>query len=195
MLLVLGSVAVNSLVPTRLASARELRHRGSRHATHCPLMTLATEEVDVLVVGGGAAGIFAAVAAARAGARVLCLEGGSKPLRKVRISGGGRCNVMHDAATWEARVGSGRDLLSERYPRGADQLLGAPAWSECFSHGSLCGKPAALPGRPEAEPVLVCCPPSMTDASFEHPGTLTSRFSPLDTAAWFEAEGVELKVR
>ena len=35
----------------------------------------------------------------------------------------------------------------------------------------------------------------MTDASFEHPGTLTSRFSPLDTAAWFEAEGVELKVR
>jgi hypothetical protein len=94
-------------------------------------MTLATEEVDVLVVGGGAAGIFAAVAAARAGARVLCLEGGSKPLRKVRVSGGGRCNVMHDATTWEARVGSGRDLLSERYPRGADQLLGAPARSEC----------------------------------------------------------------
>ena len=72
-----------------------------------------------------------AVAAARAGARVLCLEGGSKPLRKVRVSGGGRCNVMHDATTWEARVGSGRDLLSERYPRGADQLLGAPARSEC----------------------------------------------------------------
>lgn len=131
------SVAVTSLGPTRLASARELRHCGSRLVsglicrTHCPLMTLATEEVDVVVVGGGAAGIFAAVAAARAGARVLCLEGGSKPLRKVRVSGGGRCNVMHDATTWEARVGSGRDLLSERYPRGADQLLGAPAWSEC----------------------------------------------------------------
>ena len=121
------SVAVTSLGPTRLASARELRRCGSRR----PLMTLATEEVDVVVVGGGAAGIFAAVAAARAGARVLCLEGGSKPLRKVRVSGGGRCNVMHDATTWEARVGSGRDLLSERYPRGADQLLGAPAWSEC----------------------------------------------------------------
>ena len=120
------SVAVTSLGPTRLASARELRR-----CPHCPLMTLATEEVDVVVVGGGAAGIFAAVAAARAGARVLCLEGGSKPLRKVRVSGGGRCNVMHDATTWEARVGSGRDLLSERYPRGADQLLGAPAWSEC----------------------------------------------------------------
>ena len=120
------SVAVTSLGPTRLASARELRRCGT-----CPLMTLATEEVDVVVVGGGAAGIFAAVAAARAGARVLCLEGGSKPLRKVRVSGGGRCNVMHDATTWEARVGSGRDLLSERYPRGADQLLGAPAWSEC----------------------------------------------------------------
>ena len=130
-LLALGSVAVTALGPTRLASARELRHRGSRHASHSPLMTLATEEVDVVVVGGGAAGVFAAVAAARGGARVLCLEGGSKPLRKVRVSGGGRCNVMHDATTWDARVGSGRDLLSERYPRGADQLLGAPARSEC----------------------------------------------------------------
>ena len=135
-LLALGSVAVTALGPTRLASARELRHRGSRHASHSPLMTLATEEVDVVVVGGGAAGVFAAVAAARAGARVLCLEGGSKPLRKVRVSGGGRCNVMHDATTWEARVGSGRDLLSERYPRGADQLLGAPAWSELTSRAA-----------------------------------------------------------
>ena len=32
---------------------------------------------------------------------------------------------MHDASTWEARVGSGRELLAERYPRGSDQLLGS----------------------------------------------------------------------
>ena len=165
MLLVLGSVAVNSLVPTRLASARELRHRGSRHVTHCPLMALATEEVDVLVVGGGAAGIFAAVAAARAGARVLCLEGGSKPLRKVRISGGGRCNVMHDAATWEARVGSGRDLLSERYPRGADQLLGAPAWSDYL----LSWQPVRQAGcssRPARSCAGACVLPTVDDGRF-----------------------------
>ena len=131
--LVIGSVAVAALGPTRPASARQLRQSSSRHATRSPLMTLATEEVDVVVVGGGAAGVFAAVAAARAGARVLCLEGGSRPLRKVRVSGGGRCNVMHDATTWESRVGSGRDLLSERYPRGADQLLGAEQHGQTYS--------------------------------------------------------------
>ena len=77
MLLVLGSVAVNSLVPTRLASARELRHRGSRHATHCPLMTLDTEEVDVLVVGGGAAFAAARLARACIASRRLCTLGSS----------------------------------------------------------------------------------------------------------------------
>ncbi len=77
---------------------------------------------DVAVVGGGAAGMFGAIAAARDGARVIVLESGSVPLRKVRVSGGGRCNVMHDAATWETR--GARELLAGRYPRGADQLLG-----------------------------------------------------------------------
>ena len=52
---VLGSVAVSvtTLGPTRLASTRELRrHRGSRHASHSPLMTLdaRTEEVDVVTI-------------------------------------------------------------------------------------------------------------------------------------------------
>ena len=75
---------------------------------------------DVVVVGAGAAGVFSAITAARRGASVVLLESGSKPLRKVRVSGGGRCNVMHDAARWAPR--DAKRLLGERYPRGAEQF-------------------------------------------------------------------------
>ena len=55
------------------------------------------DERHVVVAGGGAAGFFAAIACAEAspGTRVLILEKGSQFLSKVRISGGGRCNVTH----------------------------------------------------------------------------------------------------
>ena len=57
-------------------------------------------EVDLLVVGGGAAGFMAAITAAEAGLqRVLILEATAEPLSKVRLSGGGRCNVTH--ACWD----------------------------------------------------------------------------------------------
>lgn len=46
------------------------------------------------VVGGGAAGLVAAVFAARSGARTVLLEGSRAPGRKILISGGGRCNVL-----------------------------------------------------------------------------------------------------
>ncbi len=71
----------------------------------------------VLVVGGGAAGFFGAIAAAERGAEVVLLEKGSEFLSKVRISGGGRCNVTH--ACFESRS------LSKRYPRGERALIGA----------------------------------------------------------------------
>jgi hypothetical protein len=67
------------------------------------------------VVGGGAAGFFAAIAAAEAGADVTLLEKTSSFLEKVRISGGGRCNVTH--ALFEPRE------FSARYPRGERALL------------------------------------------------------------------------
>ncbi|BAM03204.1 BaiN/RdsA family NAD(P)/FAD-dependent oxidoreductase [Phycisphaera mikurensis] len=51
---------------------------------------------EVLVVGGGAAGLYAGVWAARAGARVAVLEGSRRAGAKVLIAGGGRCNVTHD---------------------------------------------------------------------------------------------------
>jgi len=51
------------------------------------------------VVGAGAAGLLAAVFAARAGTRVLVLETRPKPGAKIRVSGGGRCNVLPSAVT------------------------------------------------------------------------------------------------
>jgi predicted Rossmann fold flavoprotein len=50
---------------------------------------------DVIVLGGGAAGLFAAATAGRRGRKVLVLEGEREPGRKILISGGGRCNFTN----------------------------------------------------------------------------------------------------
>ncbi len=51
---------------------------------------------DVAVIGAGAAGLMAAIFAARSGARVVALDSAPKIGAKIIISGGGRCNVTHD---------------------------------------------------------------------------------------------------
>jgi predicted flavoprotein YhiN len=73
---------------------------------------------SIVVVGGGAAGFFAATTCAETapGAQVTLLEKGSHFLSKVRISGGGRCNVTH-ACFIPAE-------LASFYPRGGQALLG-----------------------------------------------------------------------
>ena len=73
---------------------------------------------NIVVIGGGAAGFFAAVTCAEANpqAHVTLLERSGQLLSKVRISGGGRCNVTHslfDPAS-----------LVENYPRGGRALRG-----------------------------------------------------------------------
>ncbi|MEI8292546.1 MAG: NAD(P)/FAD-dependent oxidoreductase [bacterium] len=75
-------------------------------------------QFQIVVVGGGAAGFFAAIAAAESAphAEVVILEKSERTLSKVRISGGGRCNVTH--ACFEPRE------LSLRYPRGGRALIG-----------------------------------------------------------------------
>ncbi|MBG85811.1 MAG: aminoacetone oxidase family FAD-binding enzyme [Verrucomicrobiales bacterium] len=75
-------------------------------------------ERDVIVIGGGAAGFFAAIACAEAnpGLSVTILERGPRVLHKVLISGGGRCNVTH--ACFEPAE------FVTRYPRGKRELLG-----------------------------------------------------------------------
>ena len=72
---------------------------------------------EIVIVGGGAAGFFAAIAAARANenCRVSLFERTSQFLSKVRISGGGRCNVTH--ALFDPR------LFTTRYPRGERELI------------------------------------------------------------------------
>ena len=72
---------------------------------------------DILVIGGGAAGFFAAINAAEKynGLKIAILERGRDVLQKVKVSGGGRCNVTH--ACFEP------DKLVKFYPRGENELL------------------------------------------------------------------------
>src|SRR5438477_4482249 len=75
-------------------------------------------DYDVIIVGGGAGGFFTAVnlAEKRSSLRIAILERGKDVLAKVRISGGGRCNVTH--ACFDANE------LSGFYPRGSKELRG-----------------------------------------------------------------------
>ncbi|MFT2007647.1 NAD(P)/FAD-dependent oxidoreductase [Pontibacter sp. 13R65] len=72
--------------------------------------------MNIVVIGGGAAGFFGAIACAEAnkGAHVVLLEKTQKLLSKVRVSGGGRCNVTHNCFV--------PSLFSQHYPRGAKPL-------------------------------------------------------------------------
>lgn len=73
---------------------------------------------DVLIIGGGAAGFYAAIHAAEADPtlKIAILERGKEVLSKVKVSGGGRCNVTHAEFDPSALV--------KNYPRGEKELLG-----------------------------------------------------------------------
>ena len=75
--------------------------------------------MNIVVIGGGAAGFFGAIACAQAHphTEVTLLESARQPLSKVRVSGGGRCNVTH--ACFDPA------LLVQNYPRGGKALRGA----------------------------------------------------------------------
>ncbi len=75
-------------------------------------------EKDVIIVGGGAAGFFAAIniAEQNPNLKVAILERGKEGLQKVKISGGGRCNVTHAEFI--------PSELVQNYPRGEKELLG-----------------------------------------------------------------------
>ena len=59
------------------------------------------ENNKVIVIGGGAAGLFAAISAAENGAEVILLEKNDNCGKKLRITGKGRCNVTNDCSTEE----------------------------------------------------------------------------------------------
>ena len=75
-------------------------------------------ETDVIIVGGGAAGFFTAINLAENNPtlKIVILERSSEVLTKVRVSGGGRCNVTH--AEFIPKE------LTQNYPRGEKELLG-----------------------------------------------------------------------
>jgi predicted Rossmann fold flavoprotein len=76
------------------------------------------QNFDIIIVGGGAAGFFTAINIVEKNSKlkVAILERGSEVLTKVRISGGGRCNVTH--ACFEPNE------LVKFYPRGEKELRG-----------------------------------------------------------------------
>eukprot|EP00977_Amphora_coffeiformis_P013080 scaffold3342_cov174-Amphora_coffeaeformis.AAC.18 len=89
---------------------------------------VASASKRIAVIGGGASGIFASIAAATAAAaanenndeaatQVMVFEATGKTLTKVKISGGGRCNVLHDTSK------AIPDILAG-YPRGRRELNG-----------------------------------------------------------------------
>ena len=72
---------------------------------------------QVIVVGGGAAGLTAGIMAARNGAAVTILEQNEKPGRKICVTGNGRCNLTNQEMSWEKFHGQNpafvRDILSQ----------------------------------------------------------------------------------
>ena len=77
-----------------------------------------TDSKEVIIIGGGAAGFFAAINMAESNPhlKVTILEKSGKVLQKVKVSGGGRCNVTH--ACFDPKE------LIDYYPRGKKELLG-----------------------------------------------------------------------
>jgi len=76
------------------------------------------QHFDIIIIGGGAAGFFSAINAAEINPnlKIAILERGKDVLTKVKVSGGGRCNVTH--AEFLPKE------LSTNYPRGEKELLG-----------------------------------------------------------------------
>ena len=76
------------------------------------------KNADVILIGGGAAGFFTAINAAEnnPALKIIILERGKEVLTKVKVSGGGRCNVTH--AEFLPKE------LTQNYPRGEKELLG-----------------------------------------------------------------------
>ncbi len=79
---------------------------------------LLMNQFDVIIIGGGAAGFFAAIniAEMRPNLKVAILEKAKEGLQKVKVSGGGRCNVTHAEFIPQELV--------HNYPRGKKELLG-----------------------------------------------------------------------
>lgn len=105
-------------VPGGPDEENDLPSHGTFKKEDPPDAAIVTPRPNLLVLGGGAAGFFGAIRAAETAprARVVLMEATGSPLQKVRISGGGRCNVTHNQFD--------PAQLVTKYPRGAKELRG-----------------------------------------------------------------------
>jgi len=152
------------------------------------------EAHDVIVVGGGAAGFFGAITCAEAlggAGSVVILEQAGKVLEKVRISGGGRCNVTHDCL--EPRP------LTTHYPRGQKALLGSfhrfgPADTiEWFESRGVRLKVEAdgrmFPVTNDSQTIIDCLQQSARRAGVDvHTGERVTKISALEVEPGFHLE-------
>jgi predicted Rossmann fold flavoprotein len=77
-----------------------------------PKSSAVPDRADIVIVGAGAAGVMAAIWAARSrGARVVALDGASRLGAKILVAGGGRCNVTHHHVDESAYAGSTREQI------------------------------------------------------------------------------------
>lgn len=78
------------------------------------------KKYDVIVIGGGASGMMAAISAARTGSKVLLLEKNKRLGEKLRITGGGRCNIWneeHDRRLLLSNYGASDKFLHSAFAR------------------------------------------------------------------------------
>lgn len=81
------------------------------------------KEYDVIIIGAGAAGLSAAATAINRGRRVLVIEMGNRPARKVMASGGGRCNITNMAADYTRYFGKNPNFVRGALSRVSPQFI------------------------------------------------------------------------
>ncbi len=145
--------------------------------------------MDIAIIGGGAAGFFAAITCAEANpaCQITIFERGKAVLEKVRISGGGRCNVTH--ACFDARE------LVKNYPRGSREMLGpfiqfGPEQTvDWFARHGVSLKTEAdgrmFPVSDDSQTITDCLQQAAKRAGVQvHTGTRVEKIEPLSSGQW-----------
>ena len=145
--------------------------------------------MKIAVIGGGAAGFFAAITCAESNpnCRVTVFERGRAVLEKVRVSGGGRCNVTHHCFDAQA--------LIQHYPRGSRELLGpflqfGPAQTvEWFARRGVQLKVEAdgrmFPVTDDSQTIIDCLREAARQAKVEvRPAARVERIIPDQQGSW-----------